>query len=187
MPSQVSFPKLVEALANAVISAQHRLSQHQINNVRHFFDDKNRPVSVDIRTPSLHPDSEPDEDGNHPDEIHRIPLITLVQNNQLVIKEFDVSFDATLGNLTRSEQDVKGKRNRGDKRSGRGADDDSGASGDESDRSWMAGGLADEMSVDPEPSARGGKGPTARISMHVEAADPPEGMARLIDRLVKTI
>jgi hypothetical protein len=191
MPSQISFPRLIEALANAVIVAQQRISQHQINNVRRFFDEDNRPVSVDIRTPSVAPDAKTDEEGNQPEDVHRIPLITLVQSNQLTIKEFDVNFDVTLGDMkTLTRSGGAGGRGLAGKLAGRGksekGEDRDGDKPTEA-RSWFSDEEPDEMSVDPQPTASGTRGPTARISMRVEGKDPPEGMARLIDRLVKTI
>lgn len=188
MANQVSFQRLVEAIANAVTDAQHRLSQHKINNIRGFFDDNNRPVSVDIRTPSILPDAQRDQDGNWPDDIHQIPLITMVNNRQLSIKDLVIDFEANLGGLTSARTEGGGRQRsfaeklRGEARQQRGDDDEQ-----DTNHPWLSSDQPDEMTVDPEPDKTDGRGPTARITVRVEAEDPPEGYARLIDRLIKTI
>jgi hypothetical protein len=62
MAGQVSLNSLIEALANAVIEAQDHIEQHQMSNIRRYFEPDNRPISIFVKTPSTHPDAEAGDD-----------------------------------------------------------------------------------------------------------------------------
>ena len=55
MASNIPLNDLIEALAGAVIEAQDNIEQHQISNLLGYFDSQNRPKSLVVRMPSIHP------------------------------------------------------------------------------------------------------------------------------------
>lgn len=193
MASRISLQGLVEALANAVIEAQHRMQQHQINNISRFFYEDNRPITVGIRTPSVHPDAEPAEDGTYPEDEHTIPLLPLITPNQLTIKEMEVQFEAELGEVTEDQPPKRPRRGLVDRlKSGRKHRDEeppeSAQAEDGNHRGdWLQGAPRPVLSVGTEVSTGLRRAATAQITLKVESNEPPEGLARLIDRLVKTI
>jgi hypothetical protein len=91
MAFQLSLNELVEALAGAIIEAQDRIERHQISNLARYFDEDNRPLSVNIRLPSLHPQAETGDE-----ETYRAPYLALVSANLLKIKDVELSFDVDL-------------------------------------------------------------------------------------------
>jgi len=98
MATQTSLNDLIEAIAGAVTDAQDRIEQHQMSHLSDFFDEDNRPKSVVIRMPSLHPNAnEGDED------LYRAPILPLVSTNVLRIKDVEITFDADLGSLVDDE------------------------------------------------------------------------------------
>ena len=99
MAGEVSLNDLIEALANAVIEAQDRIEQHQISNISRYFDEDNRPISVDVKLPSLDPGADEDEDVDY-----RVPLLALVSSNPLRIKDVEISFDADISQVGDSNQ-----------------------------------------------------------------------------------
>ncbi len=91
MSGQVSLENLIEGLAGAVVEAQRRIESRQIENLKSFFDRYNRPISMDIKVPSLNPEAKAGQD-----DIYRVPLLPLVAGNPLKIKEVEISFDVDL-------------------------------------------------------------------------------------------
>ena len=93
---------LIEALSNAVIQAQDRVEKSQIRNIRQFFDQDYRPLSVRLRVPSIRPTA---EEGD--EEIVDVPLITLISHSQLSIETFNITLDVDLGELTDAAEEEK--------------------------------------------------------------------------------
>lgn len=162
MAGQVSFHELIEALAGAVIEAQDRIERHQMAHLRDYFDQDNRPKSVTIRMPSLHPGAqEGDED------LYRAPLLPLVSLNNLRIKDVEISFEADLGEL-------------GD------------ASASPPPAAAASGGDAWQNPPPAAPhirvdTARGTRQPGGvRVVLRVEGTEPTEGAARLINQLAQS-
>lgn len=162
MAESVSLKDLIEALAGSVISAQDLVEQHQIAKISQYFDPKtNRPISVNIKLPNL------SVNANQDDEIDiSIPLLALVGNSSLFIKSMDVEFDVDLSDLGKVENSDHPI--------------DNGAEG----QAWHQLKQAKSIGVDWQ-SASDKK--MARLSLTVEAQEPTEGMARLIQRLNKLI
>jgi hypothetical protein len=160
MATQVSLNDLIESMANAVIEAQDRIEQHQIANIKRYFDSDNRPVSVHLRLPSLHPES-----GEDDVQKLRVPLLALVSSNQLKIKEVEISFDADIGDF------------------------DSGDGGEATadSKAWKEKSPSKEVKVDMRSGLLKRDKKTAHVVLKVEGGEPTEGMARLIHELNKFI
>jgi hypothetical protein len=103
MADRESLENLIEGLAGAVVEAQRRIEQHQIDNLRLFFDDDDRPTTINILVPSLHPHAKSDEDV-----VYRVPLLPIVASSLLRIKDVEITFDADLVGLTGEEGEEKG-------------------------------------------------------------------------------
>lgn len=160
MAGPVSLNSLIEALANAVIEAQDRIEQHQISNIRRYFDSDNRPISVFVKTPSTHPDA---EEGDETDL--RVPLLALVSSNPLRIKDVEITFDADITDVEEPKEDTKSP----------------------DQKKWESPLAAKAIQVDMRSGflRRGGK--TAHVVLRVEGVEPTEGMARLMQHLLKLI
>ena len=163
MADKDSLENLIEGLAGAVVEAQRRIVNHQIDNFLSFFDEDKRPKKLDILVPSLHPEAE----GK--DVRYRVPLLPLVASSLLRIKEVEISFDTDL--LGISDQESKRSDNEG---------------GSLLD----AEGSAPKKLKSVNLEIRGGgvfrkKAGTAHVVMKVEGREISEGMARLVDRLIQ--
>ena len=167
MAAQVSLNALIEALANAVIEAQDRIEQHQISNIRRYFDRDNRPVSVFVRMPSLHPNAKVgDETQPGDDMLLRVPLLALVSSNPLRIKDVEISFDADIGEIS----EVAAAEKPADQQ-----------------KDWDSAAAAKAVQVDVRSGFLWPGRKTAHIVMRVEGAEPTEGMSRLMQHLLKLI
>ena len=160
MARQVSLNDLIEALANAVIEAQDRIEQHQISNIRRYFDSDNRPVSVHLRIPSLDPKAEEGAETHY-----RVPLLALVSNNPLKIKDVEISFDADISEFSELEKEEEPKDT----------------------KEWQGKSDGKAVKVDMGSGLLGKGKKTAHVVMRVEGGEPTEGMARLIHELLKLI
>ena len=161
MAGEVSLNELIEALANAVIEAQDRIEQHQISNLSRYFDEDNRPVSVDVKLPSVDPAADETEDTNY-----RIPLLALVSSNPLKIKDVEISFDADISAVGGQE----GKKE-----------------GSSDGKEWRGSDSAKAVQVDMRSGLLKRDRKTAHVVLRVEGGEPTEGMNRLIHHLLKLI
>ena len=48
---------LIQSIAGAVAEAQDKIQRFQVSTVRQYFDEDNRPVSVEVRVTSTSPDA----------------------------------------------------------------------------------------------------------------------------------
>jgi len=165
MAETVSLKDLIEALAGAVIFAQDRIEKHQLSKISQYFDETNRrPIAVTIKLPDM--STEADEE----DEVDiSIPLLALVGSSSLHIKGMDVEFAVDLSSF--------------------GEGDDASAGGpappaEGETLGWQ--GARNSKSIGVDWQSAGDK-KMAHVSLRVEAQEPTEGMARLIQRLNKLI
>ena len=84
MATQTSLNELIEAIAGAVTDAQERIEQYQVAHLSDFFDEDNRPKSVVIRMPSMHPQA---VDGDEDLVVGEAPHLGLRQR-QVHYKDF---------------------------------------------------------------------------------------------------
>jgi hypothetical protein len=166
MPTQTPLPGLIEAMASAVIDAQERIEKRQLSYLGDYFDDDNRPKSIVIRMPSMHPDASADDE-----DLYRAPLLPLVSTNFLRVKDVEISFDADLGNLVEEEHDepsettsVKKPRPWGRRREGK----------------------SPVVQVDTSIKSGKSKSGAVHVVLRVEGTDPSEGAARLMNHLAQT-
>lgn len=168
MAGQVSLDTLIQGIAGAVIDAQDRIEQHQIANLSGYFDGDNRPKSILLRLPSLNPEAAVGDE-----DFYRAPLLSLVPNNQLRIKDVRISFDTNLGEIVDTAPPS----------SAPGSDEPEDASiGD-----WhTAGRPRTTINVDPQAGPSGREFGAVHVEMRVESCEAPEGAARLLNHLAQT-
>lgn len=156
MSGKVTFHTLIKGLAGAVIDAQDSIEKHQIANLRSYFDKHNRPISVDIRLPSMHPGA-----AINDEVMYRAPLLPLVSTNTLKIREVEISFDAELTELAEQED---GKQE------------------DSEQTLWEKNPFRRQLAM----NAGTGKGVgNVHVKLRVEGAEPTDGAARLINHLAQ--
>lgn len=91
MAISVSLERLVHALSNSIIRAQNLVEKAQLENLRSYFDTENKPISVDLKLPStLHEGVE---------DTYRVPLASLVPHGSLVVKEAKIEMDVEIGKV----------------------------------------------------------------------------------------
>ena len=162
--ANLSLHLLIQSIAGAVAEAQDKIQRFQVATVSKYFDEDNRPVSVDVRLPSTSPNaSEGDE------RVVRVPLLSLVGARLLAVKDMEISFEVGLNG---QEDEVEAAPQSSPE------DDDSSPWPDESHKA---------LGVDLGARRSGEGGPLARVTLRVETQPPCEGMARLIQNLDKLI
>lgn len=156
MSGKVTFSALIQGLAGAVIQAQDCIEKHQISNLRSYFDKYNRPISVDIRMPSLQPGA------NANDEVmYRTPLLPLVGTNALQIRDVEISFDAELTEIEEAEVEPEAPGMA---------------------QMWEKRPFRRQLAM----NAGGGKGVgNVHVKLRVKGAEPTDGAARLISHLAQ--
>ncbi len=162
MASNIPLNDLIEALAGAVIEAQDHIERHQISNLLGYFDSNNRPRSLVVRLPSIHPQA---EEGS--EDFYRAPLLPLVSTNLLKIKDVEISFDVDLGQLT-EEPAIQAEK----------AVTDDERQQEETPRK--------NIFVDMAGGALKKKGGSIHVVLRVEGSEPTDGAARLINHLAQT-
>jgi len=162
MADKESLDNLIEGMAGAVVEAQQRIETHQISNFLNFFDDDNRPKTLDVLLPSLNPAAE------KADVLYRVPLLSLVASSLLRIKEVEISFDTDLIGVTEQDTDKYDETS--------------------SQLEPMTGTPKKLRSVSLDMRGSGvfrKKTGTVHVVMKVEGRDISESMARLVDRLIQ--
>jgi hypothetical protein len=164
MATNTSLNDLIEAIAGAVIDAQDRIEQHQIAHLSDYFDDDNRPKSVVIRMPSLHPNAGADDE-----DLYRAPILPLVSTNVLRIKDVEIRFDADLGPLVEQPP----------------AADSPAASAPQ--QRWRVKQPPSKpfVQVDTTVNANHRSG-SVHVVLRVEGSEPTDGAARLMNHLAQT-
>jgi hypothetical protein len=159
MAAQTSLNTLIEAIAGAVVDAQDRIEQHQISHLSDFFDQDNRPKSVVIRMPSLHPEA-----GEDDEDLYRAPILPLVSTNVLRIKDVEITFDADIGPLIEGDA-PEGQQPTAPAWKGQPAS------------------ARPQLRVDPAAGGSERKGGAVHVVLRVEGSEPTDGAARLMNHL----
>jgi hypothetical protein len=198
----------MSAVANAIVEAQDKVDRHQIDILRHFFDPDGRPVSVKVALPTGQPvpagqrasptgpiDASAKVPAGAPDRatgedvrILSVPLLTLVPTNLLQIKEFLVSFEVELGELSLPRPAGAPGAPMAPVSAGAplGVPQIANATADQGSRLFEPVPPSPALTVGLQASTQASKGTMARISMKLEALPQPEGIARLIQHLNRT-
>ena len=151
---------------------------HQVRNLRSFFNDDNEPVTVELQVPSLRSDAKGGET-----ETLLVPLITLVSVSNMSIAEMEVSFTTELGEVTAEAEaaDVEPLHFSDDEEGKRQAD----AEAHRSELGWSE--VDHDVGIDVSTTPTTGESGRASVTLKVTQTETPEGLARLIARLNRTL
>lgn len=145
------------------MNAQHMVEKAQIANIASFFDDQHKPTTIDIALPAIHSTA---EQGAH--YLYQVPVLSLVPHSSLVIGEAEIDLDVELGAFEYLER-------------GGAHDDILNQMGRAAPAEKKAG-----LMINPtggEAAARNGN--VAHIKLKLVATDKSEGLARLLNDVVK--
>jgi hypothetical protein len=167
--ARLSLNHLIQAITGAVTEAQDKIHRFQVAAIGSYFDSNSRPISVDIRLPSLSPQA---EDGD--ERVVRVPLLSLIGPQLLSIKDVEISFDVNLTGVSDEAAPAMPA-----------SSDDTAA--DDSTRDWPEKAVHKVLGVDLGAPRTSDVLSAAHVTLRVECRPPTEGMARLIQHLDKQI
>lgn len=177
-----SLDDLINAIQHAVIEAQEIAEDHHIDLVGRFFEEdegtgKTRAVTQDVWVPS--PGGE--------DIMIKVPLMTLASLGAMKIKELKVEFEAKLSSLDTDEADEPQEReSKPQKKAERAPLAQRARKGAFSQKIGRRRGR--RMALDFKRGAAPADDATvAKISITFEGTEPPEGVIRLNNQVLKTI
>ncbi len=162
MANSTSLEDIVRAIAGSIMNAQHMVEKAQIANFSSFFTDDKEPTSIDIKLPAIHGTAQPDDKLQY-----RLPLLSLVPHSSLVIGEAEIDLDLELGSF--EEQERSGQSDAIMSQTGNAA---------------PAGKKATLM-VSPGSAGKNDSRSIAHIKLKLQATDKTEGLARLLDDVLK--
>lgn len=212
MADGIDLDELLTALTSAVVDAERLLWTQQIRDFRSYFDKEFEPIFFDVQvTPPEDPQAtdkmkEQGKAGGERESLMRVPLITLVQHSHLRIKAMELTFETELGAVEEKQSTLEylgedeeapleafgtAAESEDKKKERREAAKVHGVSRQRTRKVMKV--SMPHKPVASAPSDKGGGDEDAitpgmaRITLHVEGQEPAEGLARVIDRLVKTI
>ncbi len=163
MARLASLEDMVRAIAGSVMNAQYMVEKAQMANLATFFDRQNQPTAFDLQLPAIHSHAAPGDTYTY-----RLPLISLVPHSSLVIGEAEVELDVELGALEEADADPATEAAR--QQAGLAAPPEKKAS----------------LRINPESGGIAKKnGNAAHIRLKLVSAEKSEGMARLLNDVVK--
>ncbi len=97
-----SLEDMVRAIAGSIMDAQHMVEKAQLANIASFFDDLHKPSVIEVELPAIHSGAEPDASY-----LYQVPVISLVPHSSLIIGEAEIDLDVEIGGFEDQErQDV---------------------------------------------------------------------------------
>ncbi len=163
MANSTSLEDIVRAIAQSIMQAQHMVEKEQVSNFASFFNEDRQPTSIDIRLPATHSTAQAD------DMLHyRLPLLSLVPHSSLAIGEAEIDLDLELGSFEEIDRDD--------------LDDafmsQTGKAAPKEKRSMLM--------VNASSATKSASRSMAHIKLKLLATDKAEGLARLLDDVVKS-
>lgn len=159
-----SLEDMVRAIAGSIMNAQHMVEKAQLANIATFFDDQHKPTMLAVELPALHSSAPP---GAH--QVYQVPVLSLVPHGSLVIGEAEVDLDVEIGAFEHHERehahdgliDQMGRAAPAEKKAG--------------------------LMINPGAGTLAAKhGTAAHIKLRLVAVEKSEGLARLLNDVVKT-
>lgn len=158
-----SLEDMIRAIAGSIMNAQHLVEKAQIANIASFFDEQHKPTTIDLLLPAVHSTAAANDVYSY-----QLPLISLVPHSSLIIGEAEIDLNVELGSF--EEHDRTGVNESFMNQTGLAAPKEKKAS----------------LMVNPEAGGIAKKnGNAAHIKLKLVATDKSEGLARLINDVVK--
>jgi len=164
----VRLDQLLAALARAVVDAQHEIRRSHLGDLSQFFRNGS-PITVDLKLPRVSPDT-----GQQQSMEVQVPLAILVSHASMSIRETQVTMQVEMSPI-------------GETAPGKKAAESSASTGSERPYEWKPPGTLPVISVSTVTSGKVGDVGVAQLTLRVAAEDVPEGLARLLDHLNKTL
>ena len=161
----VRLDQLLAALARAVVDAQHDVQRSQLGDLSQFFRDGS-PITVNLKLPRVSPES-----GEQESMEVQVPLAILVGHPGISIRETQLTMQVEIGPISDTATRKKAAANAS---SGRPYE-------------WKPPVNLPAISVSTVTSGKTGDVGVAQLTLRVAAEDVPEGLARLLDHLNKTL
>jgi hypothetical protein len=162
MANSSSLEDIVRAIAQSIMQAQHMVEKEQVSNFATFFTEDRQPTSIDIQLPATHSKAQAGDMMQY-----RLPLMSLVPHSSLVIGEAEIDLDLELGGF--EEVDRDGDNEAILNQTGKAAP---------AEKKAM-------LMVSPGSANPGSSRSIAHIKLKLQATDKTEGLARLLDDVVK--
>jgi hypothetical protein len=164
----VRLDQLLAAFARAVVDAQHEVRQSHLGDLSQFFKNGS-PITVDLKLPRVSPET----GEQQPIEV-QVPLAILVGHASMSIRETQLSMQVEVNSI-------------GDIAKGKKAGPSRASPSSEGPYQWKPPGSLPVISVSTVTSGKAGDVGVAQLTLRVVADDVPEGLARLLDHLNKTL
>ncbi|WP_063744755.1 DUF2589 domain-containing protein [Paraburkholderia oxyphila] len=162
MAGSTSLEDIVRAIAGSIMHAQHLVEKAQIANFSSFFTEDKEPTSIDIKLPATHSAAQADDMM-----VYRLPLMSLVPHSSLVIGEAEIDLDLELGSFEEVERTSANETMIAE--SGKAAPAERKAT----------------LMVSPANASKNQSGSVAHIKLKLQASERTEGLARLLDDVIK--
>lgn len=162
MAMMANLENVVRAIAGSIMDAQNLVEKAQVAHISSFFDREGRPMVIDLELPAIHSSAADDEFY-----LYRLPLISLVPHSALIISEAEIEMDVELGALSEAEPATAHP----DALQPDGFDQQA---------------TRPSLMINPETGGLAKKsGNAAHIKLKLVAAEKSEGLARLLNDVVK--
>lgn len=184
MSGNIELKDMVAAIASAVVEAQDTVEKHQTALLSQFFDEQGRVKTVSLRVPSSRPHAKPGEE-----ELINVPLLALTGTTRLSIRDLEIDADITLGNVATLNEDDNNNED---------YPEYSGPAAERPSRLKSQRRRLDPLSeygrmpksslgVDMSSTSRDETATKAHLKIKISAAEPTEGMSRLMVELNKKL
>lgn len=156
--------RFIKAISGAVVEAQNSVQQQHLGTLWQFFHE-GAPVSVELNLPRVDPAT-----GQQAPVKVSVPLMTLVNHAQLGIEEMQVTMQVDMSE-TSPPPGAEGKV----------------ASGPSPAPGWRAPEYHPVLGVATTTGKQPGAPGMANVTLSIKAAETPEGLARLLEHLNKSL
>lgn len=162
--AKLSLQNLIQGIVGSVVDSQNKIRDFQLQSIKGYFDEQDRPRYMSIRMPSMAHNARAEDE-----RYIQVPELSLVGAQFLNIKEMSIRFEVGLSTEENSQNENT------EKTAGNG------------DVSRKADPPHKMLGVDMDAKGKRGPGMVARVSLKVENCPPTDGVARLIQHLDKLI
>ncbi len=164
----VRLDQFLAAFARAVVEAQHNVQRAHLGDLSQFFKDGS-PVTVKLKLPRVSPDT-----GRQESVDVQVPLAILVSHGGMLIREMQVSMQVEVSPIDETPAQKRAAQS-------------SPSTAAEPQYEWKPPEALPAVSVSTVKGRKAGDVGLAQLTLRVAAEEVPEGLARLLDHLNKSL
>ncbi len=164
----IRFDQLVSALSGAVVDAQYQLQKTHIGGLYRYFEKDGSPISVALQIPRVSP-----ETGKQESIKVSVPLITLVKPSQMSIQEMQITMQVDMSEINKTVEMIEKQNDSMEKTNIL--------------YSWKAPEYQIPLATSTTTGKKPGEVGLAQVTLRVTTEETPEGLARLLDHLNKSL